>query len=262
MISCANGNRATVDWRILRLHLLSPSLNQRSSQLSLVLLRVLLPKKTHPLGRIFQRQSLERFSDGVDTDAIIPAVFMGCSPADMVKYGGRADMTEDEFLGSKCFAFVKPTFVEKVKQGAKIVVAENGFGCGSSREEAARSLVQSGVQACIAKSFAFIYKRNQPNFSLLGAVVKDDEFYTLVKEDSTLTIDVPTRTVTVHLPDGATSSFPFSLSTMEERFIMAGGVEKLYKNYRKSLFRALLQGPKAPALAKAGDGCMPEVQAW
>ena len=34
----------------------------------------------------------------------------------MVKYGGRADMTEDEFLGAKCFGYVRPEFAGKVTQ--------------------------------------------------------------------------------------------------------------------------------------------------
>ncbi len=43
-------------------------------------------------------------------------------------------------------------------------------------------LHQSGVQAVIAKSFAFIYARNQPNMSLLGVIVKDEAFYSLAIE--------------------------------------------------------------------------------
>jgi hypothetical protein len=61
--------------------------------------------------------------------------------------------------------------------------------------------------------------------------------------------------VTVHLPDGAGSAtYPFALSTMEERFLQAGGVEKLYKAFRRELFKAVLSGPKAPILARGGCG--------
>ena len=193
--------------------------------------------------------TVQRFGDAVDTDAIIPAQMMGCSPADMVKHGGRADMSEDEFLGLKAFAYVRPEFSARVAAGANIVVGGAGFGCGSSREEAVRALKASGVQAVIAKSFAFIYARNQPNMHLLGVVVSDDKFYELAGEGATVEVDVPSRTVAV---GGAT--FPFTLTTMEERFLQAGGVEKLYKTFRKELFKALVKGPVKALGGSAGGG--------
>ena len=178
---------------------------------------------------------------------------MANSPTDMVKFGGRADMSEDEYLGSKAFAYVRPDFVSKVVGGGTIVVGGTGFGCGSSREEAVRALKAAGVQAVIAKSFAFIYARNQPNMHLLGVMVEAEEFYELAIEGSTVRVNVPTRTATVVSSTGAERSFPFALSTMEERFLQGGGVEKLYKNFRKGLFKALVKGP-APKPLKAGEG--------
>ena len=204
------------------------------------------------------RGKVQRFGDMVDTDAIIPAQMMGCSPADMVKHGGRADMTEDEFLGEKCFAYVRPEFVARVRAGASVVVGGEGFGCGSSREEAVKALKFAGAQAVVAKSFAFIYARNQPNMSLLGVVVKDEAFYALAAEGADVEVDVGARTVIVHPEAGAGAgaaprSFPFALSTMEERFLQAGGVEKLYKVFKAGMFRALVKGPKP--IARGGVGC-------
>jgi len=72
-------------------------------------------------------------------------------------------------------------------------VGGKGFGCGSSREEAPRALKGCGVQAVIARSFAFIYSRNQANMALLGIVMDDDRFYELAKEGTQLIIDVPKR---------------------------------------------------------------------
>jgi homoaconitate hydratase len=137
----------------------------------------------------------------------------------MVKHGGRADMSEDEFLGAKCFAYVRPEFAGRVRaEGMTIVVGGEGFGCGSSREEAVRALKHSGVQAVVAKSFAFIYARNQPNMSLLGVVVKDEAFYALAGEGADVEVDVASRTVVVHDAAGA-RAFPFALSKMEEKFL-------------------------------------------
>jgi 3-isopropylmalate dehydratase small subunit len=164
-------------------------------------------------------------------------------------------LAQDEFLGSKCFAYVRPEFVDRVKKGMTVVVGGEGFGCGSSREEAVRSLKASGVQAVIAKSYAFIYARNQPNMSLLGVVVKDEAFYALAQEGADVEVDVTTRTVVAHSADGTSASFPFQLSRMEERFLQAGGVEKLYKVFRKELFKALVKGPKVPKPLTGGGGC-------
>eukprot|EP00026_Physarum_polycephalum_P001534 Phypoly_transcript_01536.p1 GENE.Phypoly_transcript_01536~~Phypoly_transcript_01536.p1 ORF type:complete len:1000 (+),score=173.08 Phypoly_transcript_01536:90-3089(+) len=126
---------------------------------------------------------VQRFGDNIDTDAIIPAEFMP----------GK----NDEDLGTHAFQYVRPSFVEKVKEGFNIVVAGGGFGCGSSREEAPRALKGSGVLAVIAKSYAFIYGRNQPNMSLLGFTITDDKFYELAQEGVSVKVDVPKRTVTV-----------------------------------------------------------------
>ncbi len=163
-------------------------------------------------------------------------------------------MTEEEFLGMKAFSYVRPEFSARVAAGMNIVVGGAGFGCGSSREEAVRALKASGVVAVIAKSFAFIYARNQPNMHLLGVIVSDEDFYARAGEGSVVSVDVPSRTVSVHGPGEEVHSYPFALTTMEERFLQAGGVEKLYKAFRKELFKALVKGPKITATSAAGCG--------
>ena len=150
----------------------------------------------------------------------------------------------DEDLGTHCFQYVRPEFREKVQQGYTIVVAGAGFGSGSSREEAPRALKGCGIRAVIAKSYAFIYARNQPNMALLGVTVKDfDRFYGLVLEGCTIKMDVAKRRVTVNIDErnGHEEEFEMVLSQMEERLISGGGVTDLYNKYDKSLFRAILQ---------------------
>lgn len=46
----------------------------------------------------------------------------------------------DEMLGDQCLEISKPDFRESVRNGLAVVVAGTAFGCGSSREEAARAL--------------------------------------------------------------------------------------------------------------------------
>ncbi|TPX38057.1 hypothetical protein SmJEL517_g00291 [Synchytrium microbalum] len=180
---------------------------------------------------------IQRFGDNVDTDAIIPAEFM---PG-----------TSDEDLGTHCFQYFRAEFVPKAKEGYTIVVAGIGFGSGSSREEAPRALKGCGIKAVIAKSYAYIYGRNQPNMALLGVIVKDDHFYQLAQEGVHVEVDLPGRVVRV---DG--HSFPFDLSRMEEKIVMGGGVTTLYKNDGQSLFRKAIARAQADedACAKTASG--------
>jgi 3-isopropylmalate dehydratase small subunit len=54
----------------------------------------------------------------------------------------------NEAIGQHCLEYTEPEFRTKVKQGFNIVVAGNGFGCGSSRMEA--------VMALLGKIFAIL----------------------------------------------------------------------------------------------------------
>lgn len=118
---------------------------------------------------------IQRFGDAVDTDAIIPGEF--CHLTDLAE------------LGAKAFAFVKPEFPSLVKAGANIVVAGEGWGSGSSREHAVWALVGAGVRAVIAKSFAFIHKRNLVNEALPFLIVDDPGFYLRAVDGAEVSID-------------------------------------------------------------------------
>ncbi|KAJ2722242.1 hypothetical protein GGI07_003449 [Coemansia sp. Benny D115] len=179
---------------------------------------------------------VQRFDDNIDTDAIIPAQFMpGVS---------------DEDLGTHAFQYFRPEFRQKVADGFDIVVAGIGFGSGSSREEAPRALKGANVKAVIAKSYAFIYSRNQPNMALLGIVLKDDRFYELAQEGAEVSIDLPNRKIYC-----GGSTFSFNLSTMEERLILGGGVTEMYKKYGNLLFRAAIAADPESVLKNAGGSC-------
>ncbi|KAJ1942529.1 hypothetical protein GGF37_003077, partial [Kickxella alabastrina] len=191
----------------------------------------------HPVDKsTFISGKVQRFEDNIDTDAIIPAQFMpGVS---------------DEDLGTHAFQYFRPEFRERAAQGFDIVVAGSGFGSGSSREEAPRALKGAGIKAVIAKSYAFIYSRNQPNMALLGIVLKDEKFYGLAQEGAEVSIDLPNRKI--HC---AGHTFPFNLSTMEERLILGGGVTEMYKKYGNLLFRAAIAADPEAVLKNAGGSC-------
>lgn len=94
---------------------------------------------------------VHKYGDNVDTDVIIPA-----------RYLNSPDAKE---LAQHCMEDIDPDFVKNVKQ-CDIIVANENFGCGSSREHAPISIKASGVSCVIATTFARIFYRNAINVGL------------------------------------------------------------------------------------------------
>ncbi len=94
---------------------------------------------------------VHKFGSDVDTDVIIPARYLNTASA--------------EELAAHCMEDIDPDFVKNVKAG-DIIVAENNFGCGSSREHAPIAIKASGVSLVIANTFARIFYRNSINIGL------------------------------------------------------------------------------------------------
>jgi len=97
------------------------------------------------------RGRVHRYGDHVNTDVIIPA-----------RYLNTTDLAE---LAAHCMEDLDPEFVRRVKPG-DIIVAGEGFGCGSSREHAPLAIKAAGVGCVIAASFARIFFRNAINTGL------------------------------------------------------------------------------------------------
>jgi len=92
-----------------------------------------------------------KYGNDVDTDVIIPARYLNTS--------------DPKKLAEHCMEDIDDTFAANVEQG-DIIVAEDNFGCGSSREHAPISIKAAGVSAVIANSFARIFFRNAINIGL------------------------------------------------------------------------------------------------
>ena len=166
---------------------------------------------------------VQRFGDHIDTDAIIPGQF--CHLTDLAE------------IGSHCFEFVRPGFPARAAAGANIVVAEEGWGSGSSREHAVWALLGSGVRAVIAKSYAFIHKRNLVNDALPFLVVSDPAFYAACQEDDELSIDLASGQI-LHVKSGQRfqAQAPSPLITA---LTNAGGLVSAVRRHGRQVFSAL-----------------------
>ena len=100
-----------------------------------------------------------RVGSNIDTDAIIPARFLVT--------------TNPVELGANCMEGLEPGWIKRVKNSG-IMIADENFGCGSSREHAPISLLGAGIPVVVAKSFARIFYRNGFNMGLILLEVGDD----------------------------------------------------------------------------------------
>jgi len=157
---------------------------------------------------IFQGKVFYLDQPNVDTDQIIPAVYLDC-----VSIKG---LGVHLFEGVPDFDRNDPTFV-----GATILVAGENFGYGSSREHAVWALEDHGFKAVIAPSFARIFRQNAFNRGLLLIELPPESVSDLFKlRSSPCVIDIEKqRIITL-----SSIVFPFKLGEFEKTLVLQGGL--------------------------------------
>lgn len=151
----------------------------------------------------------------VDTDAIIPKQFLksikrsgfGPNLFDEWRY---LDHGEPGMDNSK--RPLNPDFVlnQSRYQGAKILIARENFGCGSSREHAPWALEDYGFRVVIAPSFADIFFNNCFKNGILPIVLEAhivDEFFREVEANEGYELTVNLEEQVIIKPDGNEISF-------------------------------------------------------
>ncbi|MEO1549976.1 MAG: 3-isopropylmalate dehydratase small subunit [Pseudomonadota bacterium] len=142
----------------------------------------------------------------IDTDMIIPKQFLktikrsglGVNLFDEMRYATDGTEIPD-------FVLNKPAYRE-----AKIIVAGDNFGCGSSREHAPWALADFGIRCVISTSFADIFFNNCFKNGILPIVLPQSEVDKLMEDaergaNAVLTVDLEAQTIKG--PDGGEISF-------------------------------------------------------
>ncbi len=142
----------------------------------------------------------------VDTDMIIPKQYLKTIKRTGL---GTALFSEMRYLddGSENPDFVlnKPAY-----RNAKIIVAGDNFGCGSSREHAPWALLDFGIRCVISTSFADIFYNNCFKNGILPIKVTPEQLALLMDDaergsNATITVDLESQTI--RGPDGGTIHF-------------------------------------------------------
>ncbi len=142
----------------------------------------------------------------VDTDMIIPKQFLktikrtglGKNLFDEMRYGNDGSEIAD-------FVLNRPAYRQ-----AKVLIAGNNFGCGSSREHAPWAIADFGIRCVIAPDFADIFFNNCFKNGILPIKLPQAQVDALMKQaengaNATFTVDL--EKLEIVAPDGSKTAF-------------------------------------------------------
>ena len=141
----------------------------------------------------------------VDTDMIIPKQYLKTIKRTGLGKGLFAELRyREDGSENPDFVLNKPAY-----RNAKILVAGDNFGCGSSREHAPWALLDFGIRCVISTSFADIFYNNCFKNGILPVAVSPEDIEKLFDDaergaNATLTIDLEKQEI--YGPDGGTLS--------------------------------------------------------
>ena len=142
----------------------------------------------------------------VDTDAIIPKQYLKTIKRTGLSAGLFHEMrTDRDGVVTGDFVLDKPAYKD-----ARILVAGDNFGCGSSREHAPWALLDAGIRCVISTSFADIFFNNCFKNGILPVALPRETVDDLMADaqmgaNATMTVDLEAQTIT--RPNGETVAF-------------------------------------------------------
>ena len=150
----------------------------------------------------------------IDTDRIIPARFLR-----VITFDGLEKHAFEDDIASRAAAGDPHPFAQERFAGARILVVNRNFGCGSSREHAPQALQRWGIAAVVGESFSEIFFGNSLAIGLvcvtaspedlesLQALAEGDPSGSATLDLTTLTLQAGDRTVPVSGPKAALEAF-------------------------------------------------------
>ena len=156
--------------------------------------------------------------ENVDTDQIIPARFLKATTKD----GFGKNLFRDWRYENDDETKPKADFVlNQVQYSGAILVAAKNFGCGSSREHAAWSILDYGFKVVVSSFFADIFKNNALNNGVLPVTVSDaflQQIFAQGPNDS-LSVDLAAQTITI---DATGASETFEINAYKKTCLLNG----------------------------------------
>ena len=147
--------------------------------------------------------------NNIDTDRIIPARFLKA-----ITFDGLGEHAfEDDRRSMPGHPFANPAYA-----GASILVVNENFGSGSSREHAPQALKRRGIGACVGQSFSEIFLGNSTTIGLvcatasaaavefLMAAAERDPATVMALSVDALSIQAAGRTLPVNIPTAVRES--------------------------------------------------------
>ncbi|MDH7799444.1 MULTISPECIES: 3-isopropylmalate dehydratase small subunit [unclassified Beijerinckia] len=142
----------------------------------------------------------------IDTDMIIPKQYLKTIARTGLGKGLFSELRyKEDGSENPDFILNKPAY-----RKAQIIVAEDNFGCGSSREHAPWALLDYGIRCVISTNFADIFYNNCFQNGVLPAKVSKEDLAKLMDDagrgaNATLTIDLEKQEI--RGPDGGVVKF-------------------------------------------------------
>jgi 3-isopropylmalate/(R)-2-methylmalate dehydratase small subunit len=142
----------------------------------------------------------------VDTDMIIPKQYLKTIKRTGLGRGLFAELRyHEDGTENPEFVLNKPAY-----RKAKILVVEDNFGCGSSREHAAWALLDFGISCVISTSFADIFYNNCFKNGILPVIVSRENLAKLIddaKRGANAMLSVDLESQEIRGPDSGTVTF-------------------------------------------------------
>ncbi len=133
----------------------------------------------------------------IDTDRIIPARFLRCVTFDGLGAHAFEDDRKQLTAQGKTHPFDDARF-----QGAKVLVANSNFGCGSSREHAPQAIAKWGITAIVAVSYSEIFYGNCIAMGvpcLKVSVADSDAIQSLIEADPKVEVTIDLEALQVRV---------------------------------------------------------------